>query len=754
MREPGRHERPRHHRAHHRLPRARAARLGPPAPYLRALLGDRRDRRCSSPSSGRRWRRTTRTPRRSSSSSWGRSRPRATRWASTATAATCSSRLMVGARTSMLGPAARRAHVDGAGDGLAVPAAWRGGWLDSVLGTGMDILFAFPGILLAVLTAAVFGAGLLAPRSRWRSPTRPTSRASCARRRCASALRTTSRRSRCRAFLADDLRPPPHPQPGRAGRGPGHAAVRVGDGRPGGDLVPRPRRAGADGRLGRDGLRRARPACCRAIRWSRSRRAPASCWWSWRSTCSASGSPRATSDEGDDERALHYLSATEALPPSGPASSPRSSCWSGDRPGRGGGAHGQRALSHLLRRGPGTGARRRGPLRRARARLRARWRACPWPSRTRRRSRATRGRRARRSTVTSSPPTPPSSARRILDAGAIVHARSTNPEFSCAGFTHSRFRRRDPQPAEPGVRRRRLVGRFGRVPGRRQLDARQRLGHRRVDPDPGVVQRRGRLQAPLWAGAAWIRRSTSTVLPLRAAGAHRCRLRALSRTCSPARHPATSSRCATQAGPAGAARPASTACGSRCRSTSAAGRSTTTCARNTLEVARRCATAGAVVEEVDLESRARRSCARRRSTSITASAPRSRAEHRAPRPDLACDYVHGMFAFSEQYSAGARSRPRAGDRGAAVPARRCAAPDATTRSSSPTSCARQPHRGRRLQSPTGRRHRRHVADSPRELPHPGVQHLQPLPGAGRARRASATTACPPACRSPRAPTTT
>lgn len=30
-------------------------------------------------------------------------------------------------------------------------------------------------------------------------------------------------------------------------------------------------------------------------------------------------------------------------------------------------------------------------------------------------------------------------AQRILDAGAIVHARSTAPEFSCAGFTHSRI---------------------------------------------------------------------------------------------------------------------------------------------------------------------------------------------------------------------------------------------------------------------------------------------------------------------------
>ena len=73
------------------------------------------------------------------------------------------SRLMVGARTSMLGPALVVLMSMALGTVIAVLAAWRGGWMDSVLGTGMDILFAFPGILLAVLTAAVFGAGLLAP---------------------------------------------------------------------------------------------------------------------------------------------------------------------------------------------------------------------------------------------------------------------------------------------------------------------------------------------------------------------------------------------------------------------------------------------------------------------------------------------------------------------------------------------------------------------------------------------------------------
>lgn len=73
------------------------------------------------------------------------------------------SRLMVGARTSMLGPALVVLMSMALGTVISVLAAWRGGWVDSVLGTVMDILFAFPGILLAVLTAAVFGAGLPAP---------------------------------------------------------------------------------------------------------------------------------------------------------------------------------------------------------------------------------------------------------------------------------------------------------------------------------------------------------------------------------------------------------------------------------------------------------------------------------------------------------------------------------------------------------------------------------------------------------------
>ncbi|SDX57749.1 peptide/nickel transport system permease protein [Amycolatopsis xylanica] len=67
------------------------------------------------------------------------------------------SRLLVGARSSMLGPLLVVALAMTAGSVLAVVAAWRRGWLDSVISGIGDIVFAFPGLLLAVLTAAVFG---------------------------------------------------------------------------------------------------------------------------------------------------------------------------------------------------------------------------------------------------------------------------------------------------------------------------------------------------------------------------------------------------------------------------------------------------------------------------------------------------------------------------------------------------------------------------------------------------------------------
>ena len=72
------------------------------------------------------------------------------------------SRLLVGAQSSMLGPLAVVILSVTAGALLAVTAAWRRGVSDAIISSGLDIVFAFPGILLAVLAAAVFGASLTA----------------------------------------------------------------------------------------------------------------------------------------------------------------------------------------------------------------------------------------------------------------------------------------------------------------------------------------------------------------------------------------------------------------------------------------------------------------------------------------------------------------------------------------------------------------------------------------------------------------
>jgi peptide/nickel transport system permease protein len=72
------------------------------------------------------------------------------------------SRLLAGAQTSMLGPMVVVGLSIAAGVLLALVSAWRRGVTDSVISSALDILFAFPAILLAVLATAVFGAGLVA----------------------------------------------------------------------------------------------------------------------------------------------------------------------------------------------------------------------------------------------------------------------------------------------------------------------------------------------------------------------------------------------------------------------------------------------------------------------------------------------------------------------------------------------------------------------------------------------------------------
>lgn len=72
------------------------------------------------------------------------------------------SRLMWGARPTLLGPLLIILVATGIGSALAILSAWRGGWVDAVINSLFNVVFAFPAILLAVLAAAVFGKGFLA----------------------------------------------------------------------------------------------------------------------------------------------------------------------------------------------------------------------------------------------------------------------------------------------------------------------------------------------------------------------------------------------------------------------------------------------------------------------------------------------------------------------------------------------------------------------------------------------------------------
>ena len=72
------------------------------------------------------------------------------------------SRLLVGARTSLLGPLAVVVMSIAVGTSLGVWTSWTGGRIDAVVSSVLDTLFAFPGILLAILATAVFGKGLTA----------------------------------------------------------------------------------------------------------------------------------------------------------------------------------------------------------------------------------------------------------------------------------------------------------------------------------------------------------------------------------------------------------------------------------------------------------------------------------------------------------------------------------------------------------------------------------------------------------------
>jgi peptide/nickel transport system permease protein len=70
------------------------------------------------------------------------------------------SRLIIGSRTSLLGPLLVVSLSVALGIPLAITSAWMRGPVDAAVSRLLDVLFAFPGVLLAILLIALFGAGL------------------------------------------------------------------------------------------------------------------------------------------------------------------------------------------------------------------------------------------------------------------------------------------------------------------------------------------------------------------------------------------------------------------------------------------------------------------------------------------------------------------------------------------------------------------------------------------------------------------
>ncbi|MCQ6556816.1 ABC transporter permease [Streptomyces sp. C10-9-1] len=70
------------------------------------------------------------------------------------------SRVLYGARTSLIAPLLLLLLAGVLGVALGTLAAWRGGWVDALVSRITDVMYAFPGLLFVVLIIAVFGAGI------------------------------------------------------------------------------------------------------------------------------------------------------------------------------------------------------------------------------------------------------------------------------------------------------------------------------------------------------------------------------------------------------------------------------------------------------------------------------------------------------------------------------------------------------------------------------------------------------------------
>lgn len=73
------------------------------------------------------------------------------------------SRLLYGARVSLLGASLIVVLATAAGTSIAITSVWIGGAFDRGMSRILGILFAFPALLVAILAVAIFGTGLVAP---------------------------------------------------------------------------------------------------------------------------------------------------------------------------------------------------------------------------------------------------------------------------------------------------------------------------------------------------------------------------------------------------------------------------------------------------------------------------------------------------------------------------------------------------------------------------------------------------------------
>jgi len=73
------------------------------------------------------------------------------------------SRLIYGSRLSLLGPGLVVLVCVVVGTSLAIASVWIGGLVDRAVARALDVVFAFPALLLAILAVAILGQGLTAP---------------------------------------------------------------------------------------------------------------------------------------------------------------------------------------------------------------------------------------------------------------------------------------------------------------------------------------------------------------------------------------------------------------------------------------------------------------------------------------------------------------------------------------------------------------------------------------------------------------